>query len=305
MPDTAKIVASVRCAARLARLMQVGFAGLGAMGAGIAQRLADAGHPVTVWNRTRAKAEPRSDCRIADIARASWRRASTCCSRCSPTRPAIEAVARATSSPALRPGTVWADLSHDRARRQRRAGRARARDRRVLPRLPGVRQPGDAGRGPDVGDGGRRARGVRPRRGRPARDRPEGHLHRRQRARDPDQGRDQPRARGLGHRVRRGRRAGREGGRRPRGGRRRGAEERDRLAGDRLPRAAARRRRRRVRRRRPPAEGPRARAGPRAPARRRGADVHAPPARCSAPAAAPTSASATSSSASTPPTREL
>ena len=37
--------------------MQVGFAGLGAMGAGIARRIGDAGHPVTVWNRTRAKAE--------------------------------------------------------------------------------------------------------------------------------------------------------------------------------------------------------------------------------------------------------
>ena len=37
---------------------RVGFAGLGAMGAGIARRLADAGHAVTVWNRTREKAEP-------------------------------------------------------------------------------------------------------------------------------------------------------------------------------------------------------------------------------------------------------
>jgi 3-hydroxyisobutyrate dehydrogenase-like beta-hydroxyacid dehydrogenase len=37
---------------------RLGFAGLGAMGAGIAQRLADAGHHVTVWNRTKAKAEP-------------------------------------------------------------------------------------------------------------------------------------------------------------------------------------------------------------------------------------------------------
>ena len=37
---------------------RVGFAGLGAMGAGIAQRLLDAGYEVVGWNRTKAKAEP-------------------------------------------------------------------------------------------------------------------------------------------------------------------------------------------------------------------------------------------------------
>ena len=42
---------------------RVGFAGLGAMGAGIAQRLRDAGHDVTGWNRTKAKAEPLLDAR--------------------------------------------------------------------------------------------------------------------------------------------------------------------------------------------------------------------------------------------------
>jgi 3-hydroxyisobutyrate dehydrogenase-like beta-hydroxyacid dehydrogenase len=36
----------------------VGFAGLGSMGAGVARRLLEAGHPVTGWNRTKAKAEP-------------------------------------------------------------------------------------------------------------------------------------------------------------------------------------------------------------------------------------------------------
>ena len=36
----------------------VGFAGLGAMGAGIAERLMDAGYEVVGWNRTREKAEP-------------------------------------------------------------------------------------------------------------------------------------------------------------------------------------------------------------------------------------------------------
>ena len=36
--------------------MRIGFIGLGAMGQGIVPRLIDAGHAVTGWNRTRAKA---------------------------------------------------------------------------------------------------------------------------------------------------------------------------------------------------------------------------------------------------------
>ncbi|HEU4585319.1 MAG TPA: NAD(P)-dependent oxidoreductase [Gemmatimonadaceae bacterium] len=38
--------------------MKVGFLGLGHMGSGMAARLVEAGHDVTVWNRTRAKTEP-------------------------------------------------------------------------------------------------------------------------------------------------------------------------------------------------------------------------------------------------------
>jgi 3-hydroxyisobutyrate dehydrogenase-like beta-hydroxyacid dehydrogenase len=38
--------------------MKVGFIGLGQMGSGMATRLVEAGHDVTVWNRTRAKTEP-------------------------------------------------------------------------------------------------------------------------------------------------------------------------------------------------------------------------------------------------------
>ena len=37
--------------------MKVGFIGLGQMGAGMAANLLKAGHEVTVYNRTRAKAE--------------------------------------------------------------------------------------------------------------------------------------------------------------------------------------------------------------------------------------------------------
>ena len=38
--------------------MNIGFVGLGAMGAGIVPRLMAAGHAVTGWNRSRDKAEP-------------------------------------------------------------------------------------------------------------------------------------------------------------------------------------------------------------------------------------------------------
>jgi 3-hydroxyisobutyrate dehydrogenase-like beta-hydroxyacid dehydrogenase len=42
----------------MGELERIGFAGLGAMGAGIARRLNEAGYRVVVWNRTRAKADP-------------------------------------------------------------------------------------------------------------------------------------------------------------------------------------------------------------------------------------------------------
>jgi 3-hydroxyisobutyrate dehydrogenase len=46
----------------------IGWIGAGRMGAAMASRLAKAGHKVTVWNRTRAKAEPLAEvgCAIAD-----------------------------------------------------------------------------------------------------------------------------------------------------------------------------------------------------------------------------------------------
>jgi 3-hydroxyisobutyrate dehydrogenase len=40
---------------------EVGFVGLGVMGGGVAKRLLDAPHTLTVWNRTREKAEPLLD----------------------------------------------------------------------------------------------------------------------------------------------------------------------------------------------------------------------------------------------------
>lgn len=39
-------------------MAEVGYVGLGVMGSAVTRRLLDAGHTVTVWNRTREKAEP-------------------------------------------------------------------------------------------------------------------------------------------------------------------------------------------------------------------------------------------------------
>jgi 3-hydroxyisobutyrate dehydrogenase-like beta-hydroxyacid dehydrogenase len=87
---------------------RLGFAGLGSMGAGIAQRLADAGHSVTVWNRTRSKAE-ELDFPIADSPGELAATVDVLFTMLTNTD-AIESVA-ADVIPALRPGTVWADLS--------------------------------------------------------------------------------------------------------------------------------------------------------------------------------------------------
>jgi 3-hydroxyisobutyrate dehydrogenase-like beta-hydroxyacid dehydrogenase len=42
-------------------MAELGFVGLGTMGSGVVRRLLAAGHAVTVWNRTREKAEPLLD----------------------------------------------------------------------------------------------------------------------------------------------------------------------------------------------------------------------------------------------------
>ena len=53
-------------------VQRVGFAGLGAMGAGIAQRQINAGYEVVGWNRTKEKARPLLDAGMGgrDAARA-------------------------------------------------------------------------------------------------------------------------------------------------------------------------------------------------------------------------------------------
>ena len=53
--------------------MNIGFVGLGAMGAGIVPRIMAAGHAVTGWNRSKQKAEPliAAGMRLAETPRAA------------------------------------------------------------------------------------------------------------------------------------------------------------------------------------------------------------------------------------------
>jgi 3-hydroxyisobutyrate dehydrogenase-like beta-hydroxyacid dehydrogenase len=93
---------------------RVGFAGLGAMGAGIARRIGDAGHPVTTWNRTRAKAQPLIDAGLgwADTPRELAAGSDLLFTMLTDSQ-ALEATAGGADGilAGLRPGTVWADLS--------------------------------------------------------------------------------------------------------------------------------------------------------------------------------------------------
>jgi 3-hydroxyisobutyrate dehydrogenase-like beta-hydroxyacid dehydrogenase len=93
---------------------RVGFAGLGAMGAGIAERLVGAGHDVVGWNRTREKAEPLLDAGMAwaDTPRELAASADVLFTMLTNTA-AIEATAAGPDGilAGLREGSVWADIS--------------------------------------------------------------------------------------------------------------------------------------------------------------------------------------------------
>jgi 3-hydroxyisobutyrate dehydrogenase-like beta-hydroxyacid dehydrogenase len=93
---------------------RIGFAGLGAMGAGIAQRLLDAGYEVVCWNRTKEKAEPLIDSGMAwaDTPRELAASVEVLFTMLTDTA-AIEATAGGDDGvlPGLRDGAVWADIS--------------------------------------------------------------------------------------------------------------------------------------------------------------------------------------------------
>ena len=94
--------------------MRIGFAGLGAMGAGIAERLRAAGRDVTGWNRTKARAQPLLDAGMgwAETPRELAARVDVLFTMLTDSA-AIEAAAGGADGvlAGLRPGVVWADLS--------------------------------------------------------------------------------------------------------------------------------------------------------------------------------------------------
>jgi 3-hydroxyisobutyrate dehydrogenase-like beta-hydroxyacid dehydrogenase len=93
---------------------RTGFAGLGSMGAGIAQRLLDAGYELAGWNRTREKAEPLLDAGMAwaDTPRELAASVDALFTMLTNTA-AIEAIAEGPTGilAGLREGSIWADLS--------------------------------------------------------------------------------------------------------------------------------------------------------------------------------------------------
>src|SRR5215213_11942011 len=93
---------------------RIGFAGLGAMGAGIARRLMDSGHELSGWNRTREKAQPLLDAGMAwaDTPRELAASVDVLFTMLTNTA-AIEATADGPDGvlAGLREGTVWADIS--------------------------------------------------------------------------------------------------------------------------------------------------------------------------------------------------
>ena len=91
--------------------MEVGFLGLGTMGAGIVRRLLAAGHDVAGWNRTRGKADALAPegLRVADAPADLARECDVVFSMLT-NAAAVESVVR-EALPALRPGKVWLDCS--------------------------------------------------------------------------------------------------------------------------------------------------------------------------------------------------
>ena len=128
--------------------MNIGFVGLGAMGAGIVPRLMAAGHTVTGWNRSRDKAEPliKAGMHFAATPRAAATAADIVFSIVTDAA-AVRSVAVGEDGIAagLKPGGVYIDMStiapdasRSDLRRIRPAGPDHAR-------WPDFRQPGHAG----------------------------------------------------------------------------------------------------------------------------------------------------------------
>ncbi|MBC9719689.1 NAD(P)-dependent oxidoreductase [Streptomyces sp. TRM66268-LWL] len=92
-------------------MAQIAFLGLGRMGAPMAARLLAAGHPLTVWNRTTARAEPllARGARLAASPAQAVRDADVVLTMLA-TPDAVRDVARQIV-PALLPGAHWVEMS--------------------------------------------------------------------------------------------------------------------------------------------------------------------------------------------------
>ncbi len=90
---------------------KIAFLGLGHMGAPMAAHLLAAGHPLTVWNRTAARAAPlvAEGARLADTPADAVRDADAVLTMLA-TPDAVRDVARQIV-PALRPGAHWVEMS--------------------------------------------------------------------------------------------------------------------------------------------------------------------------------------------------
>ena len=197
--------------------MNLGFVGLGAMGALIVPRLMAAGHTVTGWNRSRDKAEPliAAGMTFAATPRAVAEASEIVFSIVTDSA-AVKAVALGPDGivSGLRKGGIYIDMSTIEPDASR-AVAARIRQGRLdHAGRAAVGQPGHREGRPGLGDDRRRRGGVRARQAGAAGDRTEGHAHRRQRPRLPDEDRGQPAADGRGDLLRRSGRARRKGRRR-------------------------------------------------------------------------------------------
>jgi 3-hydroxyisobutyrate dehydrogenase-like beta-hydroxyacid dehydrogenase len=95
-------------------MADLGYVGLGVMGSAITRRLLDAGHTVTVWNRTREKAEPllEAGARWADSPRAVAESSDVVFTMVTNTA-AVQAVTEGPDGilAGLAPGKVYVDMS--------------------------------------------------------------------------------------------------------------------------------------------------------------------------------------------------
>jgi 3-hydroxyisobutyrate dehydrogenase-like beta-hydroxyacid dehydrogenase len=95
-------------------MAELGFVGLGTMGGGVVRRLLAAGHAVTVWNRTRERAEPllEAGARWADSPRSVAERSDIVFTMVTNTA-AVQAVTEGPDGilAGLGPGKVYVDMS--------------------------------------------------------------------------------------------------------------------------------------------------------------------------------------------------